>query len=316
MSGRLRILYMGSAALSCAPLEALMEDSGCEVVGVVTQPDRPKGRDLKLQPTPVKVMAQRAGLPIYQPEKARAVDFVAQMKAQELDLIAVAAYGQILSQELLEAPRYGCLNVHTSLLPKYRGAAPVQRAILDDEPETGVTIMKMDEGLDTGGILAQERTPITPEDNAQTVHDRLAMIGAALLRRTLHEYVTGRVAVVPQPSEGASYAAKIKKQDGLVNWIEPARVIWNKVRGLVPWPCAFTHIAAEPRPQFLKLWQAQVGSQAGAPGEVLQADKEGILVGTGREALLIQALQREGGRRLNAQEFLAGHPLKPGMRLG
>jgi methionyl-tRNA formyltransferase len=313
---RLRIIFMGTADLSCDSLRALMESPGCQVVAVVTQPDRPKGRDLKLQPSPVKVLALQANLPVLQPERARDEAFLGSLRDLCPDLIAVAAYGQILPQSLLDLPRFGCLNVHTSLLPKYRGAAPIQWAILNGDAETGVTIMKMDAGLDTGDILAQAKTPIHPEDNSETLHDRLARLGAELLVKTIPEYVAGRILSQAQPAEGVSRASKIKKQDGHIDWTQPALTIWNRVRGLMPWPGAFSYLPGQPPPHLLKIWQAEVVERSGAAGEILQADKAGIVVGCGREALRILILQREGGRRLSAQEFLAGHPLLPGQKLG
>ncbi len=312
----LRIVFMGTAELSCASLQALLDSPDFQVVAVATQPDRPKGRDLKLQPSPVKALAQRANLPILQPERARNEDFIRELRAREPELIAVAAYGQILPQDILELPCYGCLNVHTSLLPKYRGAAPIQWAILNDDLETGVTIMKIDTGLDTGDILTRESTPIFTEDNAETLHDRLARMGAKLLVRTIRDYVAGKILPRPQPAEGVSYARKIKKEDGQLDWAQPASILWNRVRGLMPWPGAFTHLPGQPQSHLLKLWQAAVAEQTGAPGEVLRADKTGIVVACGRNALRITSLQREGGRRLSAQEFLAGHSLKPGQKLG
>lgn len=312
----LRVIFMGTAQLSCDSLRALTESPGCQVVAVVTQPDRPKGRDLKLQPSPVKVLALQVNLLVLQPERARDEVFLGALSDLRPDLIAVAAYGQILPQSLLDLPRFGCLNVHTSLLPKYRGAAPIQWAILNDDAETGVTIMKMDADLDTGAILAQAKTPIHPEDNSETLHDRLAQLGAELLVKTIPEYVAGRVPPRPQPAEGVSHASKIRKQDGRIDWTQPARVIWNRVRGLVPWPGAFTYLPGQPQPYLLKIWQAEVVERSGSAGEILQADKAGIVIGCGRDALRVVALQREGGRRLPAQEFLAGHPLLPGQKLG
>ncbi|HVM50379.1 MAG TPA: methionyl-tRNA formyltransferase [Candidatus Acidoferrum sp.] len=312
----LRIVFMGTAELSCASLQALVASPEFQVVGVVTQPDRPKGRDLKLRPTPVKELALREKLPVLQPEKARDEAFVAQLRALEPDLVAVAAYGQILPKSLLDLPRFGCLNVHTSLLPKYRGPAPIQWAILNGDAETGVTIMKIAPALDTGDILAQASTPIRPDDNSATLHDRLARIGAELLVRTIPGVVSGKLVSSPQPAEGVSYAPKITKQDGRIDWQQPARVVWNRVRGLVPWPGAYTFLPASPQPQLLKIWQAEVAQLHGQPGQVLQADKAGVIVGCGADALRILALQREGGRRLTASEFLAGHPLKPGLHLG
>jgi methionyl-tRNA formyltransferase len=312
----LRVIFMGTAQLSGDSLRALMASPACQVVAVVTQPDRPKGRDLKLQPSPVKLLALQVGLPVLQPERARDPAFLDTLRDLRPDLIAVAAYGQILPQNLLDLPRFGCLNVHTSLLPKYRGAAPIQWAILNGDPETGVTIMKMDAGLDTGAILAQARTPIRLEDNSETLHDRLARLGAELLVKTIPEYVAGNISPRPQPTEGVSLAPKIKKQDGHIDWTQPAQVIWNRVRGLVPWPRAFTFLPGQPQPHLLKIWQAEVAERSGPPGEIMQADKSGLIVGCGQHALRILVLQREGGRRLTAQEFLAGHTLFPGQSLG
>lgn len=307
---------MGTAELSCDSLRGLLESPGFQVVAIVTQPDRPKGRDLKLQPSPVKVLGLTAKLPVLQPERARSEEFLQELRALQPDLIVVAAYGQILPASILTLPRFGCLNVHTSLLPKYRGAAPIQWAILNGDAETGVTIMKMDEGLDTGAIITQAATPIHPEDNAETLHDRLARMGAELLLRTIPDYVAGKLSPHPQPVEGVSYAPKIKKQDGHIDWNQPARAIWNRVRGLMPWPGAFSYLPGLPQPHLLKIWQVEVVARTGPPGEVLKADKSGIVVGCGHEALRILMLQREGGRRLQAHEFLAGHPLLPGQRLG
>jgi methionyl-tRNA formyltransferase len=312
----LRIVFMGTAELSCDSLRELIESPDCQVVAVVTQPDRPKGRELKLQPSPVKELGLQAKLPVLQPERARSEEFLAELRGLQPDLIAVAAYGQILPAGILDLPRFGCLNVHTSLLPRYRGAAPIQWAILNGDPETGVTIMKMDEGLDTGDILTQATTPIHPEDNAETLHDRLAGMGAELLLRTIPDYVAGGITSQPQPKEGVSYAPKIKKQDGHIDWHQPARAIWNRVRGLAPWPGAFSFLPSQPQPHLLKIWRAEVAERSGPPGEVLQADKGGIVVGCGHAALRILMLQREGGRRLDAQAFLAGHPLQPGQMLG
>ena len=311
----LRIIFMGTPELARAILRALAASPDFQVAAVVTQPDRPKGRELKLTPSPVKELALLLGLPVLQPEKAREEAFLEQLRVLNPDLIAVAAFGQILPKSILDLPPFGCLNVHTSLLPKYRGAAPIQWAILNDELETGVTIMKMDPGLDTGDILAQQKTPIHAHDNSQTLHDRLAEIGAALLVRTIREHVAGKLIPTPQPVEGVSYAPKIKKQDGQLDWRLSARALWNRVRGLTPWPGAFTFIGEDPHRRLLKIWQAEVVTASGPPGEILQADRIGLIVGCGRDALRLIALQLEGGRRLDAQQFLAGHPLKQGQRL-
>jgi methionyl-tRNA formyltransferase len=306
---------MGTADLSCASLEALLNEPGFQVIAVVTQPDRPKGREMKLQPTRVKEIALKAGLPVLQPEKARDEQFVGELRRLKPDIIAVAAYGQILPQSILDLPPLGCVNVHTSLLPKYRGASPIQSAILNGDTETGVTIMKMDAGMDTGAILTQERTPIHEEDNGQTLHDRLAQLGAQLLVRTLPDFSAGKIQPRSQPTDGISHARKIRKEDGRIDWNLSAREIWNRVRAFTPWPGAFTHLPASPQPHLLKIWQAEPIGESATTGEILRADKNGIVVGCGSGALRILTLQREGGRRLTAQEFVAGHPLKPGVKL-
>jgi methionyl-tRNA formyltransferase len=313
----LNVIFMGTAELACPSLEALAHAEAFRVRAVVTQPDRPKGRELKLQASPVKELAEKLGLPVLQPARARDPAFIQELDGIGPDLIVLAAYGQILPPSLLDLPRFGCLNVHTSLLPKYRGAAPIQWAILNDDAETGVTIMRMDAGLDTGPVLAQRATPITAEDNAQTLHNRLARLGADLLVRTIPEYVAGAITPRPQPAEGVSYARKIVKEDGHLDWKQPARVLWNRVRAFTPWPGAFTYQAAEPKARLLKIWQAEVVSdEIGQPGEVVHANQGGIVVRCGKQSLRVLELQLEGGRRMTAREFLTGHPLKPGERLG
>ena len=208
----LKIIFMGTAELSCASLEKLAGDKNFSVLAVVTQPDKPKGRELKLTPSPVKVLAEKLNLPVLQPLKARDEKFISELRDLKPDLMVVVAYGQILPQVLLDVPTHGCLNVHTSLLPKYRGAAPIQWAIADGEPETGVTIMKMDAGLDTGPILSIRRTPILPTDDSQVLHDRLAQLGAELLVETIPDFVGGKISPQSQPAIGSTYAAKIKKR--------------------------------------------------------------------------------------------------------
>jgi methionyl-tRNA formyltransferase len=358
----LRIIFMGTAELSCASLQALAGDAKFQIAAVVTQPDRPKGRDLKPQPSPVKLLARRLNLPVLQPERVRDGKFIAEFHSLQPDLVVVVAYGQILPPAILDLPRHGCLNIHASLLPQYRGAAPIQWAIANGDTETGVTIMKMDAGLDTGPIVSQRRTPIRPEDDSATLHDRLAQLGAELLVQTIPDYVAGKIQPVPQPAEGASHAAKIKKEDGRIDWNQPARTIWNRLRAFTPWPGAFTFLpnppsvgqassragssgavrsdrlasslappdetgSVQPKPQLLKIWKVEVIEKSGGaacraeaserrPGEILSADKTGIVVGCGQNALRILELQREGGRRMSAAEFLAGHALKTGGKFG
>jgi methionyl-tRNA formyltransferase len=311
----LRIIFIGTAELSCASLEKLGRDKSFSVLAVVTQPDKPKGRDLKLTPSPVKILAEKLNLPVLQPLKARDENFIAQLRELKPDLLVVVAYGQILPQALLDVPKFGCLNVHTSLLPKYRGAAPIQWAIAEGEPETGVTIMRMDAGLDTGPILATRRTPILPTEDSQILHDRLAQLGAELLVETIPGFVAGTILPQPQPAEGSAYAAKIKKEDAHIDWTWPAQKIWNRLRAFTPWPGAFTFLPAQPKPHLLKIWRAEVVGFSGAAGIILSADKTGLVVGCGENALRIFELQREGGKRLPVEQFLAGFPISAGQRL-
>jgi methionyl-tRNA formyltransferase len=320
----LRIVFMGTPELAAASLEALLASKDFQIVASVTQPDRPKGRDLKLRASPVKELALKSGIPVLQPQRARAPEFILELQKFAPDLIAVAAFGQILPQSILDLPEHGCLNVHTSLLPKYRGAAPIQWAILNDEPETGITIMQMDAGLDTGAIITQEKTLITDTDTGQTLHDRLAEMGGALLVRTIPGFISGKLQPRPQPQEGATYAAKIKKQDGQIDWRQPARTIWNRVRGLTPWPGTFTWWNSPAGRPLIKIGEATPWERRGPggptsdqertskPGEILKADKEGIIVACGDNALIISVLQKEGGKRLTAQQFLTGNHLTPG----
>ncbi len=309
----LRLIFFGTAELACASLAALAKEPAFRVLGVVTQPDRPQGRDLRLQPPPVKVLAGRLGLPVWQPERCRQPEFVEHLRSLAPELIVVAAYGQLLPPAILTLPPHGCVNVHTSLLPRHRGAAPIQWALLEGDAETGVTLMQMDAGLDTGDILSRQTTSIAADDTAQTLHDRLAVLGAELLVRTLPDLVAGRISPRPQPAEGVSYARKITKDDGRLDWRLPADVLWRRVRAFTPWPGAFTRLPATPQPVRLKIWRAEpAASAAGHAGEILSAARTGVLVACGSGALRLLELQREGGRRLPAAEFLAGHALPAG----
>lgn len=306
----MRIVFFGTAELACASLTALLQ-APFDVLAVVTQPDKPRGRDLALQPSPVKALALARGLPVLQPEKARDPAFLNQILDLRPDLMVVAAYGQILPQALLDIPVFGCLNVHTSLLPKYRGAAPIQWAILDGERETGVAIMKMDAGLDTGPVLSEARTPILPGDNSQTLHDRLAEMGGRLLAETIPAYVAGLLKPVAQVGP-STYARKITKEDGRLDWSLPALTLWNRIRAFTPWPGTFTFLLDQAKRTLIKVWAADLAEPGGPPGRVLRADREGILVACGQGSLNIRVLQKEGGKRLEAAAFLAGNPLPPG----
>lgn len=314
---RSRLVFMGTPEIARLHLAALLAEPAFAVAGVVTQPDRPRGRSLAVQPSPVKELALQHALPVWQPEKARDPALLEAIQALSPDLIVVVAYGHILPPALLALPRCGCLNVHTSLLPKYRGAAPIQWAIAHGETETGVTLMQMDAGMDTGPIYACRATPITHEDTGQTLHDRLATLGAALLVERLPDILAGRLVPQPQPSAGASLAPKIRKEDGHLDWRLPAEVLAQRLRAFTPWPGGFTHLRTENRTTLLKLWRAEPESGPSAePGTVQSADRMGIVVACGAGSLRVRELQLEGGRRLETAAFLAGHPLAVGARLG
>ncbi|NHM25636.1 methionyl-tRNA formyltransferase [Desulfofundulus sp. TPOSR] len=310
----MRVVFMGTPDFAVPALKALV-DAGYPVVGVVTQPDRPKGRGKKIQPSPVKQAALHMGLPILQPVRVRDAAFVEQLKQLEPEVIVVAAFGQILPPSILHLPPRGCINIHASLLPRYRGAAPIHRAIMNGERETGVTIMLMDEGLDTGDILLQQAISIGEEDNAGTVHDRLARIGADLLLKTLYLLKEGRVQGRPQQDSLATYAPPLTREDEIIDWGRPARDLYNQIRGLDPWPGARTWWGE----QVLKVWRAGVKEEAaprGAlPGQVIAGGEE-VVVATGRGCLSLREVQLQGGRRLPVAEFLRGHPLAPGTVLG
>jgi methionyl-tRNA formyltransferase len=313
---RLPVIFMCSAELACASLQALHQAEFVDLRAVVTQPDKPKGRDLKLGPTPVGALAETLGLPLHKPRRAREPEFIELIRSLRPELIVVVAYGQILPQTLLDIPRHGCLNVHTSILPKYRGAAPIQWAIVEGEPETGVSLMRMDAGLDTGPVIAEARTPIRDEDDAQTLHDRLAGLGADLLLQTIPDYIAGRIQPVDQPAAGSTYARKITKEDGRIDWSRPARAIFNQIRGFNPWPGAFTHLSMGGRSRLLKVWRGQVEETASSqPGEIMAAGGEDLVVACGSGALRILELQPEGSRRMSTRDFLSGHSLKCGISL-
>jgi methionyl-tRNA formyltransferase len=310
----MRVVFMGTAELACASLRALLQSGAFAVQAVVTQPTRPKGRDLKPQPSAVFQVAAAAALPILQPEKARDPAFVIQLAEFAPEIIVVAAYGQILPQSILDLPRYGCVNVHTSLLPKYRGAAPIQWAILNNEAETGVTIMKMSAGLDAGDILSQGATPIDPDETAASLHDRLAVLGAKLLVETLPRVVAGEIAARPQDEAQVTYARKISKEDGHMNWSQAALALRNKIRAFTPWPGAYTFWPEQGASRLLKIWRVGIEPRKGQPGCVLEADRSKFIVACGTDALRVEELQLQGGRRMSTADFLAGHPLPPGSR--
>ena len=302
---------MGTAGFACPSLAALDNSPETKVIGVVTQPDRPKGRQLIPHPPAVKVEAESRKLTVHQPLRIRNdFNFLYQLNP---DLIVVAAYGQILPETILDLPKQGCINVHGSLLPLYRGAAPIQRAILDGQNETGVTIMEMEAGMDTGPMISKIKTPIETRDNAQTLHDRLANLGAKLLVETIPQYVSGKIKPTPQDESQATHAPKITRDMGQIDWSKTATEIWNQARAFTPWPGIFTHISDK----LLKIIDVEpVDINYLEPGIIGKSNYEGIIVGCGKKALRIKQLQKEGGKRLAANAFLAGHPLPAGTQLG
>lgn len=304
----MRIAFMGTAELACPCLEAVVRMSGHEVVAVVTQPDRPKGRDLKPGPPPVKVVAERFGLPVQQPLKIREPAAVEALRGAQPDLIIVVAYGQILPRSVLAIPRLGCVNVHTSLLPRWRGAAPIQYAILHGDAETGVTTMYMDEHMDTGDIILQRAQLIHADDTSATLHDRLAKLGAVLLEETVTLIAESKAPRARQDEAKATYAKKIAKEDGRIDWTKPAVEIERQIRAFDPWPGSHTHMGD----LLLKIWKAEIiGGATGQPGEVLTD----FIVVTGQGGLRILELQPANSKRMAAEAFLRGHKIEVGAAL-
>ena len=310
----MRIVVLGTGEIGVPSLKTLAASGSHELCAVFTQPDRPAGRDLKLRPSPIKRAAQELGLPVFQPEKIRHPDALAAVKILAPDLIVVVAYGQILPKLLLDLPPRGCLNIHASLLPRHRGASPINAAILAGDHETGMTIMWMNEGLDTGDILLKETTPIGPHETAGALHDRLAQLAPSGLLKALASLADGTAPREKQNDTLATHAPKLSRKDGGINWHKPALEIDRQIRAMTPWPGAFTFLPGHP-PELLKIHRAAVaGHFVGAAGTILGTTDEGILVGTDAEAILLQEVQAAGGKRLMAADFLRGHPLPPGLR--
>jgi methionyl-tRNA formyltransferase len=307
---RLRIVFMGSPEFAVPTLRALLDAE--DVVAVVCQPDKPAGRGQKVVAPAVKPVAEAAGVPVLQPARARDPEFQERLRALAPDVAVVVAYGKILPQAVLDIPRHGCLNVHASLLPKYRGAAPVQWAILRGEAETGITIMKLDAGMDTGPMLLWRKMAIREDDTAGTLATRLAGAGAELMLVTLERLKAGALVETPQDGAHATLAPMIAKEMGNIDWTQPAATVRNLVRGVDPWPGAQTYLDGEP----LKVWGARVVPGSGTPGEVLAADRAGVVVACGEGAVSLAELQVAGRKRLPAAAFLAGRPIVQGTRLG
>ncbi|MCA9471315.1 MAG: methionyl-tRNA formyltransferase [Nitrospirales bacterium] len=313
----MRVIFMGTPEFAVPTLAALL-DSEYPVVGVVTQPDRPRGRGKSVTASPVKELALAHQIPLLQPEKMKQPEFLSALEAWHADLIVVAAFGRILPKAILDLPPRGCVNVHSSLLPKYRGAGPIQWAIINGETETGITTMLMDEGMDTGPILLQEKVSIREEDTAKELSDRLAHVGGQLLVRTLRLWEAKDIVPLTQEHSGATMAPMLRKEDGVISWAQSAETIGNRIRGLSPWPGAFTFC----RQDRLMIWKARPYegqtdslSSGASPGTIVKLDKQGIFVQTGDGILHITELQMANRKRMTVGQFLAGYSLECGMQL-
>lgn len=315
----MKVIFAGTPEFARVALESLLA-AGFEVPLVLTQPDRPAGRGMKLQASPVKQCALEHGIAVAQPMSLRldgkypeeAAAAKAAIDAAQADVMVVAAYGLILPQWVLDTPRLGCLNIHASLLPRWRGAAPIHRAIEAGDTETGVTIMQMDAGLDTGDMCMIERLPILAEDTTASLHDKLAVLGGRLIVEALEMAACGGLQRTPQPADGVTYAHKIEKAESLINWRESAEVISRRLRAFNPFPGGATTLGSE----AIKVWEAQAQAGEGAPGSVLSADAQGVRVACGSGVLNVTLLQRAGGKRLAAGDFLRGFELPVGAVLG
>lgn len=311
----MRIIYMGTPDFAVPPLRALVE-AGYEVTAVITQPDKPRGRGKTLMPTPVKAEAVKHGIRVYQPVKVRDSECVELLRKLAPDLIIVAAFGQIIPACILDMPKYGCINIHASLLPKYRGAAPIQYAVIDGEKESGVTIMRMGSGIDTGDMISRVVVPLSEDETGGSLFDKLSNAGAELLVKTLPDIFAGSAVYEKQPEESPTpYAAMITKQMGLIDFSKNAEELERLVRGLNPWPSAYTFLKGK----SLKVWKACVAGKQGtekqSPGTVVAADKEGICVACGEGTLVLKEVQLEGKKRMDSAAFLRGFKIEPGIKL-
>lgn len=334
----MKIVYMGTPDFAVAPLEAIIQ-AGHQVTAVVTQPDKQKGRGKEVQMTPVKECAIKYGIPVFQPVKIRETEAVAQLKQYPADIFVIAAFGQILSEEILNMPKYGCVNIHASLLPAYRGAAPIQWVILNGETQTGVTIMQMAKGLDTGDMLCKRVVPIDAKETGESLHDKLMEAGAQLVVEALPKIERGELVPEKQDDALSSYASRLTKSMGLIDWNKSAATLERLVRGLNSWPSAYTFYHGK----TLKIWEADVlegvddstdaanpkqeteaanslknngENRQAVPGCVLNVDKDYFDVMCGQGLLRVRSLQLEGKKRVNVKDFLLGYEVKPGLRLG
>ena len=301
----MRVVFMGTPDIAATCLKKILAD-GFDVVGVYTQPDRPKGRGMKLVASPVKEVAVAAGIPVFQPENFREEETVEQLRALQPDICAVVAYGRILPQKVLDVPKYGCINIHASLLPKYRGSAPYQWAVLDGLTETGVTAMYLTREMDAGDIIDISKTPIGENETAGELLNHLAVLGAELLSRTLTRFERGKVPATPQDAAGVSYAPMLDKSMCPIDWTKTAQQVHNHVRGLHPWPVATMELQGK----TFKVHATRVVEGSGKPGEILSLTKTGLRIACGEGAVEIISLQAEGGKRMAAPDYFRGHPLE------
>ena len=306
----LRVVFCGTGEIGLPALRALLDSGKYEVPGIITQPDKPAGRDLKPRASAIKQLAIERGLPVYQPPKLRDVASLEMLRHLQPDVMVVVAYGQILPKSVLELPRLGCLNLHASLLPRHRGASPIHAAILAGDANTGMTVMYMDEGLDTGDALLEQPLAIGLQETTGELHDRLADIAAPCLLRALDLLAAGTAPRIPQDSKNATYAPKLKKTDGWIDWSKPSPELARRIRAMSPWPGAFARISGH----VLKIHAATECQASGLPGAVLPADANSLVVACGAGSLSLLTVQLEGRKRLPASEFLRGFPLARGTR--
>lgn len=307
---RIRTVFMGTPAIATPSLEALIADERIDLVGVVAQPDRPKGRSMRRQAPPTKEVALARSLRVLQPESAKDPEFIASIEALEPDVAVVMAYGQILRPRLLAVPKHGCVNIHTSLLPKYRGAAPIQWAVYHGESETGITLIQMDPGMDTGPTIAKETTDIGDRETASELSERLSQIAASLLLEALPRYVAGELALEPQDDRLATMAPKLEKADGHIDWSRDARSIDCQIRAFSDWPGAYADLRRQNEPPIrIKILSASPTSDIGEPGRPLLENRRQLVIGCGADALRVERLQRPGAKPMTADAFLAGLPL-------
>jgi methionyl-tRNA formyltransferase len=304
----MRVVFIGTGEIGVPTLRALLGSDQHIVAGAVTQPDKPVGRDQRIQQSPIKQALSGRNIPVLQPLRMKNQESIEQLKALAPDAIVVMAYGQILPPAVLELPRLGCLNLHASLLPRWRGAAPIQAAIAAGDSETGITVIYMDEGLDTGDMLLQRKIKIRPNETGESLHERLSQVAPEGLLESLRLLANGQAPRIPQDPAQATYAPKLNRERGRIDWTQPAEMIERKIRAYQPWPGTFTTVTVPcEKPRNLKVFGAVAIDQSGAPGDIVYADHRGLVIAAGKDALSLQEVQLEGKRRMSAAEFLRGY---------